>query len=103
MCRVLNKHHAGVPAGAAISAADRSGAIRSGSAPMAIATPSSRNMGAGSQISTISCAPSTSCADAISSASESGRIFTDTGRTVFAAGFVTAIGSLLESVQSDPS
>jgi hypothetical protein len=36
-------------------------------------------------------------------ADESGRIVTNTGRTVFAAGFVTAIGKLLESVQSDPS
>jgi hypothetical protein len=33
---------------------------------------------------------------------ESGRIVTDTGRTVFAAGFVTAIGKVLESRRSDP-
>lgn len=36
-------------------------------------------------------------------ADESGRIVTDTGRTVFAAGFVTAIDKVLESLRSDPT
>lgn len=36
-------------------------------------------------------------------ADASGRIITDTGRTVFAAGFVTAIGKVLESLQPDPA
>ncbi len=36
-------------------------------------------------------------------ADESGRILTDTGRTVFAAGFVTAIGKVLESLGPDPA
>lgn len=34
---------------------------------------------------------------------EGGRIVTDTGRTVFAAGFVTAIGKVLESLRHDPA
>lgn len=34
---------------------------------------------------------------------EGGRIVTDTGRTVFAAGFVTAIGKVLEGVRPDPA
>ena len=36
-------------------------------------------------------------------ADASGRIVTDTGRTVFSAGFVTAIGKVLESLRSDPT
>ena len=36
-------------------------------------------------------------------ADASGRIVTDTGRTVFSAGFVTAIGKVLKSLRSDPT
>lgn len=34
---------------------------------------------------------------------DGGRIVTDAGRTVFAAGFVTAIGKVLKSLRSDPA
>ncbi len=33
---------------------------------------------------------------------ENGRIVNETGRTVFAAGLVAAIGKVLESLRSDP-
>jgi hypothetical protein len=69
MCGVLNKHHAGMPAGAVYIGRGSKWAIRSGSAPTATAQRLSRNMSAGSPISISSCARSTGCAVAISSAS----------------------------------
>lgn len=60
MCRVLNKHHAGLPKGAVYIG--RGPKWGNPFAPTATATPSSQGTSAGSPASTNCCAPSTSCA-----------------------------------------
>jgi hypothetical protein len=66
MCKVLNKHHDGMPASAAYIGRGSKWAIPSASAPMATARGSLRGTRLGCATNTISCGRSTNCAARIS-------------------------------------